>query len=208
MSKRRKFLFALLLTGTAIVAWRMIEQGSRRRLLVENYSQIRIGQHQRDVEVLLGGPPGDFGRYGRWGTTMMTMEGYWGPEGSVKQIWCDDSNRFEIYFDGQGRVVDHHKRAGYDQSPPENFGRVLAYRLEATRPLNESNQMSCVHRYTSAFDAPPIMELPARGGGGAEESQKTSSQCSAHPTLRNRAIRVLQSDVRFRSYRSVVQTGW
>jgi hypothetical protein len=41
------------------------------------------------------------------------------PPGSVERIWCDDSTRFEIYFDAQGRVVGHHERAGYQQAPPD-----------------------------------------------------------------------------------------
>jgi hypothetical protein len=47
----------------------------------------------------------------------MTMEGgHQGPYFSEKCIWCDDTHRFEIYFD-EGKVISLHKRAGYEQFP-------------------------------------------------------------------------------------------
>jgi hypothetical protein len=35
----------------------------------------------------------------------MTTEAAFGPPGSVEEVWCDDGNRFEVYFDAGGRVV-------------------------------------------------------------------------------------------------------
>jgi hypothetical protein len=75
---------------------------------------------QAEVEALLGGPPGNYGRYLR-GKASMTTEGVIAPPGSVERVWCDDSNRLEVYFDGQGRMVGYHKRASYRQMPPDGF---------------------------------------------------------------------------------------
>jgi hypothetical protein len=61
----------------------------------------------------LGGPLGNYGENEDGG--IMTLEMYVAPPGSKEKIWCDDNNRFEIYFDVNGVVVGHHKRAGYDQ---------------------------------------------------------------------------------------------
>jgi hypothetical protein len=86
------------------------------RLLVKNFTLIRIGMSQSEVEELLGGPPRNYGSI-ITGGGMISEEGYRSPPGSVERIWCDDSNRFEIFFDSQGRVVGHHKRGIYSQEP-------------------------------------------------------------------------------------------
>jgi hypothetical protein len=87
------------------------------RLNVEGFKHIRNGLTWAEVEELLGGPPGNYGRYAG-GMSKMTMEGYLAPPGSIEQIWCDDTNRFEIYFDANDRVVGFHRRAGFLQEPP------------------------------------------------------------------------------------------
>src|SRR5262245_7622053 len=74
------------------------------RLQVENFPRVRLGMSRRTVEALLGGPPGDYGVHrdhlaGLAGLTLMTAEGYEGPPASVEELWSDDRNRFEIYFD-------------------------------------------------------------------------------------------------------------
>jgi hypothetical protein len=100
--------------------WQFSDSTPGRRLAHENYPLVRLGMSQAEVEGLLGGPPGNFGRYGG-GATGMTLEGYLAPPGAVERVWCDDSNRLEIYFDAEERVVGLHRRAAYWQSPPEGF---------------------------------------------------------------------------------------
>jgi hypothetical protein len=105
----------LALAGTVLLLARIVSRDAGRRLNREGFSQLGLGMTQAQVEGLLGGPPGNYGRYA---SGEMTLEEYSAPPGAVERIWCDDSNRFEIYFDADGRVVGHHRRAGYSQSPP------------------------------------------------------------------------------------------
>jgi hypothetical protein len=112
------FVALLVIVG----AWFVYDALSTRpniRLAIENFPKIKDGMTQPEVEALLGGPPGNFGRHSGGG--MMTMEGYSAPHGGTELIWCDDANRFEIYFDQGNRVVGMHRRAGYSQEPPEGF---------------------------------------------------------------------------------------
>jgi len=88
------------------------------RLVHENYRLIREGMSLAEVEMLLGGPPGNYGQYSGDGK-FMTLDRYLPPRGSIRLIWCDDSNRFEIYFDGDGCVVGQHRREYYSQTPCE-----------------------------------------------------------------------------------------
>jgi hypothetical protein len=104
----------------AFVLWRFTHHTPGRILASGNYPQVRLGMPQAEVERLLGGPPGNYGRY-PGGRTDMTMEGYLSPSGAIERVWCDDSSRFEIYFDADGRVVGNHRRAGYSQEPGEGI---------------------------------------------------------------------------------------
>src|SRR5262249_20566464 len=88
-----------------------------RRLAVENYPRVRVGMPQAEVEALLGGPPGNYSRPAG-GEAARTGEGFTGPPESAERVWRDDANRFEIYFDAEGRVVAHHRRAGISSSHP------------------------------------------------------------------------------------------
>jgi hypothetical protein len=102
----------------AFLLWQFSGATPGRRLAHENYPLVRLGMSQAEVEELLGGPPGNYGRYAN-GKSMMTLEGYIPPAGAAERVWCDDSNRLEIYFDAEGRVVGHHRRAVYSQSASE-----------------------------------------------------------------------------------------
>jgi hypothetical protein len=105
--------------GAALGYWALNPAAPpRQQLQTQNFPSVRAGMTQAEVERLLGGPPGNYGRYAN-GDGLMTLEGYIAPAGSVEKIWCDDAIRFEIYFDAQGRVVGQHKRASYQQTPRE-----------------------------------------------------------------------------------------
>jgi hypothetical protein len=80
------------------------------RLATRNFWDIRKGMSQAEVEKLLGGPPGDYGR-NVGGTSFVTAEGFCRPPGSIERLRYDDSNQFEIYFDAEERVVAFRKRA-------------------------------------------------------------------------------------------------
>jgi len=104
----------LALAGTVLLLAWIVSRDAGRRLNREGFSQLRLGMTQAEVESLLGGPPGNYGRYDdRFAE--MTMEGYERPPGSVERVWCDDAHRFEIYFDQEDQVVGLHRRARYQQ---------------------------------------------------------------------------------------------
>jgi hypothetical protein len=121
--KRRLLLIGLAAVAAfSLAAWWWGRPAAGPRLRAENYPQVRAGMPLGEVEALLGGPPGNYGRYAG-GAAEMTLGRYPAPPGSTERIWCDDCNRLEVYFDAEGRVVGHHRRAGYGQSHPEGvFG--------------------------------------------------------------------------------------
>jgi hypothetical protein len=86
---------------------------------------------QAEVEALVGGPPGDYGNYGvGWHNNgFMTAEAFLAPEGSIEKCWWDDTQRFEVWFDSNNRVVGVHKRAYCQAGPrewlPEDLRRWL-----------------------------------------------------------------------------------
>lgn len=133
MSRRRVFcLLGMLIVAAVFLSWYFSHPSApRRQLAHENFKSIHKGMSQAEVEELLGGPPGNYGRYVSGGS-LMTCEGYIYPPGSIEKIWCDDSNRFEIYFNTSGSVVGLHRRASYQQSPPESF---FAYLWRSIRRL-------------------------------------------------------------------------
>jgi hypothetical protein len=120
MKQRQAILIlGLLPLLIGFLFWQFNIQIRGRRLVHENYTLVRMGMSQAEVEELLGGPPGNYGHTGT--NPIMSAEGYRVPSGAVERIWCDDSNRFEIYFDAAGLVIGHHRRAGYSQPVPEGF---------------------------------------------------------------------------------------
>ena len=123
-AQRRRFIVSILvpvvLTSAVLLLVRLLAPSADKQLNVGGFFQIKVGMSLSEVEGLLGGPPGTYGRYAQ-GASMMTAEGYNAPPGSVEKVWCDDANRFEIYFDQQKHVVGYHKRARYSQEPGPNW---------------------------------------------------------------------------------------
>ena len=85
------------------------------QLNVGNFFQVRPGMTQNEVEVLLGGPPGFYGR--NFGRSKMTEEGVILPPGVREMSWSDDNNRLEVFFGSDGKVWGSHKRAGFHVAP-------------------------------------------------------------------------------------------
>lgn len=129
INMRRFVIFAAIVLVLAVVGglvWMLIAPvlSPGKMLNVGGFAQIKAGMTQAELEALLGGPPGNYGRHAN-GTSMMTLEGFETPPDAREEIWCDDSTRFEIYFDANGRVVAWHRRAGYSQEPlPGLFDRI------------------------------------------------------------------------------------
>jgi hypothetical protein len=120
----------LVISGVllALLAWRVFSAGPGRQLNVDNFTLVKVGMTQDEVEVLLGGPPGDYGE-NKSDLAMMTLEGVIGPQGSVEKVWFDDHHRFELFFDDTGKVVGLHKRSGFSR-PKSNSNwlrRFLKY---------------------------------------------------------------------------------
>jgi hypothetical protein len=69
MALRKSSLFcglALLGVSLALIACPVLLLRFTRQLNRDGFDQIQLGMSQAEVEALLGGPPGDYGRY-RWG---------------------------------------------------------------------------------------------------------------------------------------------
>jgi hypothetical protein len=139
MTKRRWMLGLVLVVAVAAVVVAGIvlfpvetpDPPARKSLNLEGFSQIRPFMTQAEVEALLGGPPGNYGRYST-GRRVMTMEAGPHPPGSVEKVWCDDKHCYEICFDPESRVVSLHQRARYQQlepPPPPNWLKKLRSRL-------------------------------------------------------------------------------
>jgi hypothetical protein len=86
-----------------------------KRLRGENFGSIQPGMTQKQVEDLLGGPPGNYGHAS--GRAVMSAEGALLASACREEDWYDDDQRFEVFFNGAGKVRGTHKRAGYHQSP-------------------------------------------------------------------------------------------
>lgn len=63
----------------------------------------------QQVERLLGGAPGHYGR--NWGPTSGTLECC--PAEGRYEVWTNDDTMLEITFDEDSRVVQKHKRAHF-----------------------------------------------------------------------------------------------
>jgi hypothetical protein len=98
-----------------------------RGLRAENYPLVREGLTRAEVEELLGGPPGNYGRYSTR-SGWMTTEGSFGPPGSVEEVWCGDGNQFEVYF-GPPRACGPPPQAGRYYQTLATFWLQLRLRL-------------------------------------------------------------------------------
>jgi hypothetical protein len=87
-----------------------------KRLLAENFPQVLVGMSQTEVETLLGGRAGNYGKYPD-GVFVMSNEAFVSTSGPISKDWCDDSHLFQIYFDAQGRVVAKYQQSSYQQLP-------------------------------------------------------------------------------------------
>lgn len=100
--------------------------------MVENYPLIQLGMTQAEVELLLGGPPGNYGVYANG---FKSREEVAPPSGSVLRVGNDDRNMFELYFDFSDRLVLNHKRGRYEGGWPYADGwftrqwRTIRWRL-------------------------------------------------------------------------------
>lgn len=102
-----RFSLRSLLLITVVCAFGAFYFGCK--LNAENFDAIKTGMTQKQVERLLGGSPGHYGRY--WGPSMMTLEGVL-IEGR-KEVWTDDDTMLEVFFDEDSKAVGKHKRSRF-----------------------------------------------------------------------------------------------
>src|SRR6185369_14856195 len=98
---KRRMIIVLCFVVVIFAALAVLERSPfvvSKSLNADGFSQIQLGMAESEVKTLLGGPAGNYGHYAGE-TSMMTKEGYDAAPGSIEKIWCDDNNRFEIYFD-------------------------------------------------------------------------------------------------------------
>jgi hypothetical protein len=108
--------------GLPVLYQPWIDRKPWSRLDPTKLAKLTKGMPQTDVELLLGGPPGDYGNPElRSSPGLQTLEGLLPPKGSVLKQWIDDRNRFELYFDTSGHLVAWHERARFsrDYEPPK-----------------------------------------------------------------------------------------
>jgi hypothetical protein len=99
-----------IVLGALTEGKRLVLEPPSSALRANEFSQIGPGMTLRQVSDILGGPPGDYGRYA--GGIEETRDG------SVAQVfsvttprpvnvenWQDDRNHFFIFFDDEGSVV-------------------------------------------------------------------------------------------------------
>lgn len=95
-------------------------------LHTENFNKITPGMLLSDVEALLGGPSGNYGR--PWPTTFgQSDEGIVVPSATKVRYWVNDSCKLEIYFTSGNTVSFTHKRASYFQSGEMTFAEKVKY---------------------------------------------------------------------------------
>lgn len=113
---RRALQTFMVLVVFVIGSFVVIALTPPKRLLVENFPQVRVGMTQSEVETLLGGRAGNYGRYPD-GVFATSDEAFVSTAGPIRKDWCDDSHWFQIYFDTQGRVVAKYQQSSYQQLP-------------------------------------------------------------------------------------------
>jgi|GEM_PF-2652906 len=91
----------------------------KQSLQVENFPKIAVGMTLKEVEKLLGGPPGNYGIL-PLGSAEMTQGSPHLP-GTVEKQWHNENHMLEIYFDSKDQVAGFYKRASYKQYPPESW---------------------------------------------------------------------------------------
>ena len=126
MLKRRNIFLSVM---ALLMAWvLLLSPGAlfslKPRLNVEGFKRVKPGMHLEEVERLMGGPPGEYGRYASTGSTHTTLEGFDCPPGSNQfpgpptgLRWTNDDHSFEFCFDEEGVLIAKHERAEYGRSP-------------------------------------------------------------------------------------------
>ncbi len=112
------FALVAVLVGLAAV-WLAWPTGG---LKAANFSQLRPGMTRVEVERLLGGPPGDYGRYADgdvdYGDGLVLQVFAVPGDGDAKpQTWTDDRHHFYVFFDSRDRVVAGSKQSRFQRSP-------------------------------------------------------------------------------------------
>lgn len=110
--------FAVSFALFVLILWAFNGQPGGR-LVAENFCLVREGMTLVEVEQLLGGPAGNYGRNEK--SSYGSLEAFISPPGPAYREWTDDSHSLEIYFDTRYRVVGSHQRAIYRQTVPRSY---------------------------------------------------------------------------------------
>jgi hypothetical protein len=102
--------FLAIVLGLLTEGKRLVLEPPPSALRAHDFSQIGPGQTRKQVSDILGGPPGDYGRYADGieeshdgaVTQAFSVET---PRPVKVENWQDDRNHFFIFFDDEGRVV-------------------------------------------------------------------------------------------------------
>jgi hypothetical protein len=117
-------LWVLLLSPAALFSL-------RPELNSGGFDRVQPGMTRAEVEELMGGPPGDYGRYIA-DVGSQSLEGFFCPPGSrsfhppTGLTWLDDDEKFEFCFGSDGRLIVKHQRSEYGRSTGV-WARVRAF---------------------------------------------------------------------------------
>src|SRR5262249_52945579 len=108
----------------------------RNKVTSANYDNIRKGMTENDVEVILGGPPGDYKSFPRpcppgFDAKVLTQHGVHHADGETIRGWMGEEGTAIIFLDSSGRV-----REMAFMLPRESEGRFTRFFdwLEARLP--------------------------------------------------------------------------
>src|SRR5262245_1872693 len=89
----------LAITAVVLLILYMVILG--QRLNHAGFARVQVGMTLAEVERLMGGPPGHYGRHdGSWVEPAIQRLEDW-----VEQVWWDDEYAYKIWFDSDGRTV-------------------------------------------------------------------------------------------------------
>jgi hypothetical protein len=127
MKRRQMFLAvriaALICFGLTIAL--LIHISSQPLWTPEGFIRIEPGMTLREVESLLGAPPGDYHQQ-KFVITEGTRTRRAIPPTTRRLVWFDEIHRYEIYFDADDRVVGTNERQQWLRSRPGWWERAFA----------------------------------------------------------------------------------
>jgi hypothetical protein len=120
--RRRRLFLAGLVASAGLAALSFVLLRGPAGLDERRFAALRPGMTRPQVYTLLGGRPGDYGRYADgeidWGDGSV-LQTFAAPTAGTTypECWQDDRHLFNIFFDDQGRVVAVSRATSFRRRP-------------------------------------------------------------------------------------------